>query len=78
MDLIMATDEDRSLFAKFGDWEEVLAHPYFKDVDVKAYLEKKEQLPLVLNFDKKPLHEFFNVQTSLEAMKDTVITTYKQ
>ena len=66
-------DKNKRLGAQ-GGAKEVLAHPYFSDVDTNAYLQKKIKPPFKPNFQsKRGLEDFFNVKKDKQSMMDTVV-----
>ena len=65
-------DKTKRLGAQ-GGYKEVLAHPYFADVDEEAYMQKKIKPPYKPPFSDKNLSEFFNVKDDYRSMQDTVI-----
>ena len=55
-------------------FKEVLAHPWFHDLDIEAIEAKKMKPPYRPNFGDQDISELFNVVQSASAMKDTYIT----
>ena len=69
---LLERDVTKRLGAK-DDAKEILAHPYFADVDVEAYLNKTVKPPFVPAFGEKDLSEFFNVKKDKKDMQLTAI-----
>ena len=60
------------------DWQEILAHSCFKDVNQDDYISKKVEVPFLPKFDEKPIEDFFNVKKDEENMNDTQIGSYSK
>lgn len=74
---LLQRDKKKRLGAQNG-FVEVLSHPYFIDVDLKAIESKSMKPPFMPNFGKKDLKEFFNVSQDAADLADTYVPRENQ
>ena len=53
--------------------KEILAHPWFKGLDIDLIYQRKFPLPFKPDFGNKDLSQYYNADQSKQAMKDTYI-----
>jgi serum/glucocorticoid-regulated kinase 2 len=78
MELIsLLLEKDRSKrLGSYNDYQEVLSHPAFKDIDLDKLEKKKIAAPFKPSINNaEDLEKYFNVSSSKAAMVDTFIPT---